>query len=60
VVSRDTRDQDFASNRQLFLTEQGYQYNILYDYEVENFHPAILAAQFTNPAYPALPEGPKS
>jgi DNA excision repair protein ERCC-3 len=28
VVSRDTRDQDFAANRQLFLTEQGYKYII--------------------------------
>jgi DNA excision repair protein ERCC-3 len=28
VVSRDTRDQDFAANRQLFLTEQGYKYLI--------------------------------
>jgi DNA excision repair protein ERCC-3 len=29
LVTRDTRDQDFAANRQLFLTEQGYRYNIL-------------------------------
>ncbi len=28
VVTRDTRDQDFAANRQLFLTEQGYKYII--------------------------------
>jgi DNA excision repair protein ERCC-3 len=28
VVTRDTRDQDFAANRQLFLTEQGYKYSI--------------------------------
>ncbi len=28
VVSRDTVEQDFAMNRQLFLTEQGYQYQI--------------------------------
>jgi DNA excision repair protein ERCC-3 len=28
VVTRDTRDQDFAANRQLFLTEQGYKYLI--------------------------------
>ena len=28
VVTRDTRDQDFAANRQLFLTEQGYKYVI--------------------------------
>ena len=28
LVTRDTRDQDFAANRQMFLTEQGYRYNI--------------------------------
>ena len=28
LVTRDTRDQDFAQNRQRFLTEQGYQYEI--------------------------------
>ena len=29
IVTRDTKDQDFASNRSLFLTEQGYSYEIL-------------------------------
>ncbi len=29
VVSRDTNDQDFAANRQRFLAEQGYAYEIL-------------------------------
>jgi superfamily II DNA or RNA helicase len=29
IVTRDTKDQDFAANRQLFLTEQGYRYTIL-------------------------------
>lgn len=28
VVTRDTRDQEFSANRQLFLTEQGYRYII--------------------------------
>ncbi|BCL80201.1 DEAD/DEAH box helicase [Ktedonobacteria bacterium brp13] len=28
VVTRDTRDQEFSANRQLFLTEQGYRYLI--------------------------------
>ncbi len=28
LVTRDTRDQEFAQNRQRFLTEQGYQYEI--------------------------------
>jgi DNA excision repair protein ERCC-3 len=29
LVTRDTREQDFAHHRQLFLTEQGYSYEIL-------------------------------
>jgi DNA excision repair protein ERCC-3 len=28
LVTRDTREQDFAHHRQLFLTEQGYSYTI--------------------------------
>ncbi len=28
LVSKDTKDQEFAANRQLFLTEQGYRYVI--------------------------------
>lgn len=28
LVTRDTREQEFASNRQIFLTEQGYRYQI--------------------------------
>ena len=28
LVTRDTKDQDFAANRQLFLAEQGYSYEI--------------------------------
>jgi len=28
IVTRDTQDQDFAANRQLFLCEQGYGYEI--------------------------------
>ncbi len=31
VVSRDTADQDFSVKRQLFLTEQGYRYEITSD-----------------------------
>jgi DNA excision repair protein ERCC-3 len=45
LVTRDTRDQDFAANRQLFLTEQGYQYDILYENEVADYQPATLAAE---------------
>jgi DNA excision repair protein ERCC-3 len=29
LVTRDTREQDFAHHRQLFLTEQGYSYRIV-------------------------------
>ncbi len=29
LVSRDTREMDFAHHRQLFLTEQGYSYEIM-------------------------------
>ncbi|NPV69440.1 MAG: DEAD/DEAH box helicase [Firmicutes bacterium] len=29
LVTRDTKDQEFAQNRQLFLTEQGYNYTIM-------------------------------
>jgi DNA excision repair protein ERCC-3 len=29
IVTRDTLDQDFGIHRQLFLTEQGYRYEIL-------------------------------
>ncbi len=28
IVTRDTSDQDFAANRQRFLTEQGYRYRV--------------------------------
>jgi len=34
LVTRDTVDQTFAANRQRFLTEQGYKYEILYEQEV--------------------------
>ena len=29
VVTADSRDQEFAAHRQLFLTEQGYPYRIV-------------------------------
>jgi DNA excision repair protein ERCC-3 len=34
LVTRDSRDQEFAANRQKFLTEQGYRYEILYEHEI--------------------------
>lgn len=43
IVTRDTLDQEYASKRQLFLTEQGYHYDILYEEEVAAFTPAVMA-----------------
>jgi DNA excision repair protein ERCC-3 len=34
LVTRDTRELDFAHHRQMFLTEQGYSYAILDEHEV--------------------------
>lgn len=34
IVARDTVEQDFAQNRQRFLTEQGYSYEILDDSQI--------------------------
>lgn len=33
IVSKDTKDQDFSANRQMFLTEQGYRYRIMDDFK---------------------------
>lgn len=41
IVTRDTVDQTFAANRQRFLTEQGYQYEILYEDEVLTDFPLL-------------------
>lgn len=51
LVSRDTREQDFAANRQRFLTEQGYHYEILYEQEVVDYQPALLAADAQEKQY---------
>ncbi|MCA8938324.1 MAG: DEAD/DEAH box helicase [Planctomycetes bacterium] len=42
LVSADSKDQDFAANRQLFLVEQGYRYDIYSAAEVldPDFRPA--------------------
>ncbi|HET7035863.1 MAG TPA: DNA repair helicase XPB [Thermomicrobiaceae bacterium] len=42
LVTRETRDQEFAANRQKFLTEQGYSYEILYEDEVADFQPRAM------------------
>lgn len=38
LVTRETREQDFAANRQLFLTEQGYRYWIHDAEEILGLH----------------------
>ena len=60
LVSKDTRDQEFGANRQLFLTEQGYRYTILYVDEVADYQPATLAGEWSQvkPSAPrSLPKG---
>jgi len=42
LITRDTKDQDFAAKRQLFLTEQGYHYTIMDEAEVTNYIPVRL------------------
>ncbi len=43
IVTRDTKDQDFAANRQLFLTEQGYRYDILSLDDLVGYRPNLVA-----------------
>ncbi len=43
LVTRDTRELDFAHHRQMFLTEQGYSYAILDEREVLKVKPASMA-----------------
>jgi DNA excision repair protein ERCC-3 len=45
LVTRDTRDQDYAAKRQLFLTEQGYRYEIIYGDEVPEWQPTPVALE---------------
>jgi DNA excision repair protein ERCC-3 len=42
LVSRNTREQEFSAKRQLFLTEQGYRYEILYEHELADYEPTLL------------------
>lgn len=39
LVMRDTKDQLFGANRQMFLTEQGYKYEILYRDDLPGYMP---------------------
>ena len=36
LVTRDTRETEFAQHRQMFLTEQGYSYAIADEADVKN------------------------
>ncbi len=44
VITRDTKELDFAQHRQMFLTEQGYSYEIL---DERQFLPAVPAIETT-------------
>ncbi|MCW5858122.1 MAG: DEAD/DEAH box helicase [Caldilineales bacterium] len=56
LVSRDTTDQSFGAHRQMFLTEQGYRYDILYDHEIDDYEPITLELE-AEPVLRALPSG---
>ena len=49
IVSKDTRDQEFGTNRQLFLTEQGYSFNILYGEEISEYEPVTEVPRIEMP-----------
>jgi DNA excision repair protein ERCC-3 len=57
LVTRDTKDQEFAAKRQLFLTEQGYRYDILGMDDLAAYRPVTFqgVARKVEPA--ALPAG---
>lgn len=55
LVTRDTKEQDFAFNRQLFLTEEGYRYEI--KYAEDGLAPLLEAVPpAAGPADAALPQ----
>jgi DNA excision repair protein ERCC-3 len=60
LVTRDTRDQEFAANRQMFLTEQGYGYEILYEDEVATYQPITHAEELRRDSYEREPDGERS
>jgi DNA excision repair protein ERCC-3 len=57
LVTRDSRDQEFAAKRQLFLTEEGYRYEILYDHEIADYEPVVLDVEAGEPMSRLLPAG---
>lgn len=46
IVMRDTKDQMFGANRQMFLTEQGYKYEILYRDDLPAYSPDADRAEW--------------
>ncbi len=42
IVTRDTVEQDFAQNRQMFLTEQGYRYTIKDENSADFINPEMI------------------
>lgn len=55
LVSHDTIDQDYSAHRQMFLTEQGYRYDILYAHEIDPWTPATFSIEASVVAPRALP-----
>ncbi|MBN1890031.1 MAG: DEAD/DEAH box helicase [Thermoflexales bacterium] len=55
LVTHDSLDQDYSARRQLFLTEQGYRYDILYEHEVPDWQPATLATEAAQAHHHWLP-----
>src|SRR5262249_45976454 len=54
LVTRDTKDQEFAANRQLFLTEQGYSYEILSFDSLAAYQPVTFQMTGRTVSPPAL------
>ncbi|HUX88586.1 MAG TPA: DNA repair helicase XPB [Chloroflexota bacterium] len=54
LVTRDTKDQDFAAKRQMFLTEQGYRYQILGLNELGDYQPVTFQMTARRLEHPAL------
>ncbi len=46
IVMRDTKDQIFGAKRQMFLTEQGYKYEILYRDDLVAYEPDMDRAEW--------------
>jgi DNA excision repair protein ERCC-3 len=54
LVTRDTRELDFSHHRQLFLTEQGYSYNIVDGTELVNGTASPLPTELASDKNAAL------